>query len=148
MNKTFKGLLADGTQKRIRLSTNNGLTGYKIHKLLVIPETPGAATIEAVMKVTTQKQIDTTATPINGVINFDDPRLIGAIYYGDSQSAGDNQATTVLVDNVKFNQDIFISYKEISTTGGKCNFYLELEQVKLDTNEATVATLKDMRGRE
>jgi hypothetical protein len=28
------------------------------------------------------------------------------------------------------------------------NYYLELEQVKLDLNEATVATLKDMRGRE
>jgi hypothetical protein len=28
------------------------------------------------------------------------------------------------------------------------NYYIELEKVKLDLNEATVATLKDMRGRE
>ena len=143
MMKTFKGLLADGQQIKIRLSTNDGLTGYKIHKLLVIPETPGAASIEAVMKLTTEKQ-----SAVNGTINFDDPRLIGAIFYQDSSSAGDNQATTVLVDNVVFNQDVFLAYKEITTTAGNCNFYLELEQVKLDVNEATVATLKDMRGRE
>jgi hypothetical protein len=29
-----------------------------------------------------------------------------------------------------------------------CNYYLELEQIKLDLNQSTVATLKDMRGRE
>ena len=28
----------------------------------------------------------------------------------------------------------------------KNNYYIELEQVKLDLNEATVATLKDMRA--
>ena len=143
MIKTFKGLLDDGQQTRIRLSTNTGLTGYKISKLLVIPETPGAASIEAVMKVTTFEQSTVDAT-----VNFDDPTLIGAVYYQDSTSAGDNQATTVLVDNVKFNQDIFVAYKEVAGTAAKCNYYIELEQVKLDLNEATVATLKDMRGRE
>ena len=30
--------------------------------------------------------------------------------------------------------------------GKTMNYYIELEQVKLDLNEATVATLKDMRG--
>ena len=111
MIKTFKGLLDDGQQTRIRLSTNTGLTGYKISKLLVIPETPGAASIEAVMKVTTFEQSTVDAT-----VNFDDPTLIGAVYYQDSTSAGDNQATTVLVDNVKFNQDIFVAYKEVAGT--------------------------------
>ena len=28
--KSFKGLIADGDTEQIRLSTNNGLTGYKI----------------------------------------------------------------------------------------------------------------------
>ena len=32
MNKTFKGLLADQEIKTIRLSTKDGLTGYKIVK--------------------------------------------------------------------------------------------------------------------
>ena len=30
--KSFKGKLADGEEKKIRLSTNKGLTGYKIKK--------------------------------------------------------------------------------------------------------------------
>ncbi len=37
MNKTFKGLMANDTQQKIRLSTNDGLTGYKITKFQVFP---------------------------------------------------------------------------------------------------------------
>ena len=37
MNKTFKGKLADGEELRIRLTTNDGLTGYKIVKFQLFP---------------------------------------------------------------------------------------------------------------
>jgi hypothetical protein len=43
-----------------------------------------------------------------------------------------------------FNQDIFITLG--SQSGASCNYYIELEQVKLDLNENTVATLKDIRN--
>ena len=44
-----------------------------------------------------------------------------------------------------FNQDIYIT---CYSTDNKINYYIELEQVPLSKDEATVATLKDMRGRE
>ena len=53
--------------------------------------------------------------------------------------------TAVVFDNVKFNQDIYITHQD-EAVGQSFNYYLELEQVKLDLNEATVATLKDMRA--
>jgi len=147
MMKTFKGLLADNDVLRIRLHTNNGLTGYQIKKFLVLPQLPGAESIEAVMKVFTAEKDEVGAVrTANGTVNFNDPTLIGAAYYQDSTSAGDNQASTIILDNVTVNQDIFISYKEISTTGAACNFYIELEQMKLSHDEAAVATLKDMRA--
>ena len=39
--KTFRGMLKDPEQQRIKLSTNNGLTGYKIRKLQLFSIQPG-----------------------------------------------------------------------------------------------------------
>ena len=44
-----------------------------------------------------------------------------------------------------FNQDIYIAHKDYNS-GEEINYHLELEQIRLDLNEATVATLKDMRA--
>ena len=37
MIKTFRGKMSTGDTQRIRLSTNNGLTGYRIVKFNVMP---------------------------------------------------------------------------------------------------------------
>ena len=142
MIKTFKGLLADGDQVTIRLRTNNGLTGYKIKKFEVIPETPGASSQESILKVSSVK-----ASTVNATVNFDSPTLLAAAFYKLGSSMSDPGYQTIIFDDKKVNQDIYITHSEIvgSSSG---NYYLELEQVKLDLNEATVATLKDMRGRE
>ena len=59
-----------------------------------------------------------------------------------------------LVMGVQIYEDInanciagYITLQDTQNAGGS-NYYIELEQIKLDLNEATVATLKDMRGRE
>ena len=51
-----------------------------------------------------------------------------------------------IFDNMTFNQDIYVTYKDDETAGKFINYYIELEQVKLDLNENTVATLKDIRN--
>ena len=141
--KTFKGLLPDNGKARIRLSTKDGLIGYNLKKLQLFANAPGATSFELVAKVFT---VDPPAT--NAIINFDDPTLIAACYYADSSSVGSTEANqTVVIDNVKFNQDIFITLVDVNSTASG-NYYIELEQVKLDITESTVATLKDMRGRE
>ena len=52
---------------------------------------------------------------------------------------------TVVFDNEIFNQDIYITNSD-SIGNNAMNYYIELEQIKLDLNENTVATLKDIRN--
>ena len=148
MKKTFRGLMtadaSGGSIIRIRLSTNNGLKGYKIIKFDTIPKTPGTGSdTEALFQVTTVKP-DASSQ----VVNFDNPTLIAVNYNKMGNVVTDNDDRTIIIDNMTFNQDIYIGYEDVSGNQNDTNFYLELEQIKLDVNEATVATLKDMRGRE
>ena len=140
MIKSFRGLLADGDQDTIRLSTNNGLTGYRINKFEIFPEQPGAVAQESVVQLYLQPPAS-----VVGVVNFNDPLLLGVAYYEDDANPAYPNSIVVVFDNVTFNQDIFITHKD-NMTGEAMNYHLELEQVKLDLGEATVATLKDMRG--
>ena len=142
MMKTFKGKIADSVQQIIRLSTNNGLTGYRINKLQAMPELAATGDYRSVLKVFTVEP-----NAITNTINFDDPTLLAAVSY--SQKADSRQYPDDLItvfDNMVFNQDIYITH--VNANGNDLNYYIELEQVKLDVSEATVATLKDMRGRE
>jgi dimeric dUTPase (all-alpha-NTP-PPase superfamily) len=66
MKKTFRGQLADATQKTIRLSTNNGLTGYKIVKLQIMIVQLGNADAEHVVQVFSTKR--TSAIPTSNVL--------------------------------------------------------------------------------
>tara|TARA_R100001530_G_scaffold123363_1_gene91293 strand:- start:42 stop:473 length:432 start_codon:yes stop_codon:yes gene_type:complete len=141
MIKTFRGLLADEEQDTIRLGTNNGLTGYRIVKFEMMANTPGVVEIAHVIKIYTREQ-DT----VDAVIDFDDQGLLAAGYlesHGAIQDANYNP-NTIFEDKI-VNQDIFITHKDVKT-GEACNYYLELEQVKLELGEASVATLRDMRG--
>ena len=143
MIKSFRGQLADGESETIRLHTNNGLTGYRIVKFQCITEEPGASNVVHVTKLYT---IDTAeVTTPTGTIDFDNPLLLGVNYYRDGTTTERNNDETVIFDNVKFNQDIYITHYD-QASNKAINYYLELEQVKLSVDEATVATLKDMRG--
>jgi hypothetical protein len=142
MIKTFRGELADGSQDTIRLSTNQGLVGYKILKLEAMGVRPAATDQESLLKVYTRKQ-----TAVTDTVTFDDGSLIATCFYDNSNSTGVNATQTIVIDNVIVNQDLFITHSE-GAGASACNYYIELEQVRLDLNEATVATLKDMRGTE
>ena len=144
MIKSFRGKLASAETETIRLSTNNGLTGYKVVKFQLFPIAPGqgsAADIEATVKIFTVKP-----STADGNVNFDDPTLLGAGYLVDSNSVANTSQLITVFDRMIFNQDMFITSFETNSIA--INYYIELEQIKLDLNEATVATLKDMRGRE
>ena len=145
MKKSFRGLIADGGQEQIRLSTNNGLTGYRINKFEIMPARPGSsgADFESVVKVFSAEQ-----DSIDGNVNFTDPLLLAAAAMGGSASLTIYNSTLVSIfDNMVFNQDIFLTHTE-KNGSEDINYYLELEQVKLSKDEATVATLKDMRASE
>ena len=132
--------MADGATQQIKLSTKDGLTGYRINKFQLMPETPNVNQ-ESLMVITSVKP-EAVATSVN----FDSPLILATGLYMSKESTL-TQDINVVFENIIFNQDIYITHNEGEATRG-CNFYLELEQVSLDLNEATVATMKDMRGRE
>jgi len=143
MRKGFRGQLAHEGQDTIRLSTNDGLTGYKIVKFELIGQKPATVSQESVVQVFT---VDPNDTP-NGEINLQNPLVLAVGYFENNNASADFGGMQIIFDTVKFNQDIFINHFEGGGTA-PVNYYLELEQVKLAVDEAAVATLKDMRGTE
>ena len=139
--KTFRGLLTDGVEEKIRLSTLTGTSGYRILKFELIPPAPGDSNGENVVKI-----YKVTQTAVDALVDFTETTMLAAGYYAaESSSYSDNK--TVVFDNEIFNQDIFITNKDARGNSQSINYYIELEQVKLDSNETAVATLKNIRNR-
>ena len=137
---SFRGLLADGAQERISLQTNNGLTGYRIVKFELMPPAPGDSNGENVIKIYKVSQ-----SAVDALVDFSENTMLGAAYYA-AESTSYSDSVSIIFDNEKFNQDIFITNKDARDNSTGCNYYIELEQMKLDLSEATVATLKDVRN--
>jgi len=141
MIKTFRGLIASGAVDTIVLHTNDGSTGYRIVKFEVIQEQPGVQDTEST--ITISKVLFTPANPIN----LSNNTLLGVAFFSsNAASAYPQNSSTIIFDQEIFNQDIYIG--TFDTSGKSMNYYIELEQVKLDLNENTVATLKDIRNKE
>jgi hypothetical protein len=138
--KTFRGQLADEEQDTIRLSTNTGLTGYRIRKFQLMPANPGGQDSVNVCKIFTYEQ----GTPV-ATVDFADETMLAAGVCQNTASYAYAEYTTIVFEERVFNQDIYISQKDYAT-GEAVNYYLELEQIKISTDEAAVATLQDMRG--
>jgi len=144
MIKSFRGLLGHGLQQTINLHTNDGKTGYRIVKFQVIDKLPGneplAVDVEIIMKIYKVSQ-----GTIDGEVNFSDNTLLGVVYYQGGTLTTETNASTIIFDKEIFNQDIFVTCHE---GGGSLegNYFIELEQVPLDLNESTVATLQSIRN--
>ena len=141
--KSFRGLMTDSTVDTITLHTNTGSTGYRIVKFEMMFSDPGATSAEHVMKI---YKVPQTTASVDGVVDFSDNTLLAAGYIKERGSDYYGHGLGPIVfDSEIFNQDIYVTHEAI-TAGGACNYYIELEQVKLDLNENTVATLKDIRN--
>ena len=142
--KTFRGMILDGNQDTIVLHTNDGSIGYRIVKLQIFPQRPGTADVESTIMVWKVSQTTVSTTTAN--VDFSDQTLLAAAYMAEGSGADQGPLMDIVVfDNEIFNQDIYVTHT--ATTGaGSLNYYLELEQMPLDLNENTVATLKDIRN--
>jgi len=138
MIKTFRGLMEDQAMDTIVLHTNDGSMGYRIVKFQVIPKNAGTADLEGTMKI---YKVSQTAAAAG--FDLSDNTLLGGAFFSIRDNAYFNEV--IIFDNEIFNQDIYITYFD-SSTGEGMNYYIELEQVKLDLGENTVATLKDIRN--
>jgi len=138
--KSFRGLIANEGIETITLHTNTGSTGYKIKKIQLYPNKPGDEHYLSAVKIYTIPQ-----TVADEVTDFSDNTLLAAAFFQDNSDKAYPADLDVVFDNITFNQDIHITHKQKSGTAS-INFYIELEVVKLDLTENTVATLKDIRN--
>jgi hypothetical protein len=140
--KTFRGMMADGAIDIINLHTNTGSTGYQIKRLEVITESPADTAPEAILKIYSVEQ-----TAVTAKIDFSDQTLIAAAFYNQDATAANIVSRVIVFDNTIINQDIYLTYIDDNTgSATSLNYYMELEQVSLDLNENTVATLKNIRN--
>jgi hypothetical protein len=139
--KTFRGLIASGEQDRVPLHTIDGSTGYRITKFQIFPGNPGSDHYEATLKI-----YKTSQTTVDNDVDFSDQRLLAAAYYQDDNAKHYASSDDIIFDGEKFNQDIYVTYIGTDGATAAMNYYIELEQMKLDLNENTVATLKDIRN--
>jgi len=138
---SFRGLIESSGQETIPLQTNNGLMGYRIVKFQMMTPNAGTTDYEHTMQIWKVEQ-----TSITAEVNFSNNRLLAAGFIeGAAATNFIGNPLHVIFDNEIFNQDIYITHFD-SKSALACNYYLELEQMKLDLNEQTVATLKDIRN--
>ncbi len=142
MIKTYRGLLADGAQERIKLQTSAGKVGYRVVKFQIMSDTPyDANAAEHIVKIYNSQQ-----TTIDAVVNFTDSDLLGvAIINNNTSGYNYPSVPTIIFDTEVFNQDIYITHKEV-LNAVNCNYYIELEVIPLASAEAAITTVKAMRG--
>ena len=137
--KTFRGLLKSDQVQTINLHTTDGSIGYRIKKFDVISHRPGALEYEATLTVS-----KVNFTPASDIDLSDNTILAVAYWHGYYSTNEPQTGEKVVFDQEIFNQDIYVGNKD--RQGNEMNYYIELEQVKLDLTENTVATLKDIRN--
>jgi hypothetical protein len=139
---TFKGQLPIDVEEKIHLSTNDGLTGYRINKFQIMSSNPGNGSHELVGK------IRLTADPnVGPTVNLSDPDVLAACYHTDLGNANVATSDSIILDQETFNQNIFVQIGDATGGTSPANFYIELEKFKLDLNTSTFHTLKNIRSR-
>ena len=91
---SYKGILDEGLEERIKLSTLNGKTGYKITKFQVISNTPGAAEYETTVKIYSKPQGSGSTS-----VDFTESDLLAVAYIEDNPTHAYPISETIIFDN-------------------------------------------------
>jgi hypothetical protein len=143
MIKTFRGRMQDNSIDTVVLHTNDGSIGYQIKKLSGMPAKTDSGSNEAVIKIFTTSPSTPASTDL---VDFSDQSLLAVFYFLRDQGTVAITSESIIFDNRIFNQDIYVTFTDAQTNNDGFNYYIELEQIKLDLSENTVATLKDIRN--
>jgi len=138
---SYKGKIPIGEQERIKLATINGKTGYKITKFQVITTTPGVGSSELIAQIFKTDQTGNIST----TVDFSNSNLLAMAFYQDGTTIDQTQSETIIFDNEKFNQDIFVNVTDAAGGTIPANYYIELETMSLNDIEATMLTLQSIR---
>jgi len=124
---SFRGLLGDGEQEKIRIEGATGDIAWRITKFQVMSENPYAGdAAEHIVKIYRETQ-----TAIDGVVNFTDDELLGvAIINNHTSGYQDPSIPVIIFDNALFSRNIHITHADVQSALS-CNYYIELEEVKV-----------------
>jgi len=127
---SFRGLLADGGQQRIRIQGPVGAIAWRITKLELMPNLPGDGTQESLVKIYREEQ-DTV--PLTGAtVDFAEDELLAAAFVGQTSTGSQYPPVQhVVFDNILFVRNIWITHTEQTGNTNSCNYYIELEEVKV-----------------
>ena len=148
MIKSYRGLIAEGGSggsTKINIHTNNGKTGYEVKKFQAIQKSPGAKNCEGLVII--YKVPPTAAQIAATTIDLTDNTIVGVCYYSSNAASDANpEDLTIIFDSEKFNQDIYVTYRDVSGVNDSMNYYIELEQVSLSDDQALIAIVKNLRN--
>jgi len=122
---SFRGLLADGKQERIRIQGATGEIAWRITKFQAISSEPGIKQHESILKIYREEQ-----TSVTGTIDFSNDELLAAINYTSGNASTETYFISVVLDNSLFVRNIYITHAEVDGTNS-INYYIELEEVKV-----------------
>ena len=138
---SFKGQVPIGEQDRIKLSTMNGKTGYKINKFQILSQSPGGTSSEFVAKIYSKDQSGSQTV----TVNFTESDLMAVAFMRGTTATNSDDTVIVIFDNAVTNQDIFIYVMDAAGSTTPCNYYIELETMALSDIETTKLTLQSIR---
>ena len=121
---SFRGLLANGDQRKIRIQGPVGSIAWRITKFQVMVPNPNVS-LEGTVKIYREEQ-----TSINGEIDFTQDELLAAAVINDDASYSYQPAPVIVFDNALFVRNIYISQNSDSGAAD-INYYIELEEVKV-----------------
>jgi len=125
---SFKGILPsdragyDG-QDRIRIQGATGEIAWRITKFQIVDTAPGTLNSENVVKIYREEQ-----TTVDGVVNFNDDELLAAAVYKPQYGP---PGGPIIFDNSLFSRNIHVTHIDMSGNNNSCNYYIELEEVKV-----------------
>jgi len=122
---SFRGLLGDGGQRKIRIQGPVGAIAWRITKFKSVPAEPFGKTQESVTKIYRE-----APTSVDGVVNFEDDELLGVAVFKQHDSSSYMAYDSVIFDNALFSRNIYVTHLD-ANTGESSNYYIELEEVKL-----------------
>lgn len=120
---SFRGLMEDGDQRRIRIQGATGEIAWRITKFEVVSRAPVGNSPEAIIKIFREEQ-----STVDAYIDFDNDELLAAAFLENNQSVAGEGQNVVIFDNALFSRNVYVT---TTSTDGAINYYIELEEVKV-----------------
>jgi len=138
---SFRGLLADGDQRKIRIQGSVGAIAWRITKFQVLA-VDGDTNTDPTVKIYREKQSSIVST-----VDFTEDELLAAALLNEHESSAYQPTPIVIFDNALFVRNIYISQKGASYSLA-VNYYIELEEVKVSAAGMAQLAVAAARRRE